>query len=425
MPTGGARARTCARGDHGFTVIESLTAAAILLVIAIGVITVLVTTSNWYAKARLRTQAYAIANQVMANILSRNYSAIATPTAGQTYPAGIPDSMSWPPAGTPEFTVKTSMETTTDAKTGLEVKLIAVSALPVHQSLDPTVTVSRYASGWQQKTTSAEKFPVTVTVQLHPNDANVLPPWDGARILLLKVDDLSEVYHAVTNESGLATFYPVAEGQYYVTCDPRFGSNIRPAHFPFLITALPSVSKGEASNKINGPFAIDVTRSSYGAVLRVGAYGTEGWTVVGGRPEPPEVPYRVIQGLAIYASPVLNTENPLEFYGAGAAWPYPDESQLIYEGVVNAYGVAAIPIPYTIDNTQKWKVWCRTTDAGVTTIHTLTTKQPGDWTTAVQRPEGASEVSVAYGDIPQWARLGTTATGVFDRTPPPPEAFLP
>lgn len=58
--------------DDGFTLIESLTASAILLVVAVGVINTLVTTGGWYAQARLRTEANAVANQVMSVILSRN-----------------------------------------------------------------------------------------------------------------------------------------------------------------------------------------------------------------------------------------------------------------------------------------------------------------------------------------------------------------
>jgi prepilin-type N-terminal cleavage/methylation domain-containing protein len=71
----GARRLGHAR-DDGFTLIESLTAAAILLIIAVAIVTTLIATGGWYSSARTRTEANTVANEVMSLILSRNYSDI-------------------------------------------------------------------------------------------------------------------------------------------------------------------------------------------------------------------------------------------------------------------------------------------------------------------------------------------------------------
>lgn len=395
--------------DAGFTLIESLAAAGILLVVAGGVITTLIATSNWYANARLRTQAYSVANQVMSNVLARNYTDIHFAAAGETWPTGIPERLDWPQSGAKQFTVLTSMETTTDPKTALEMKKISVSAIPANQSLTPTVTVVRFASGWQGMASSTQRFYVTVKVRLVPLQVSD-HVGRGARVQLLDPDTLAESYFATTDNDGVATFYHVLEGQYYLTSDPRFGTNIRPVRFPQRISP---THGGSANNPIMPVNSYDllVTNSNIGATLRVGAYRTEGWTVVGGLPQPPDIPYRVIQGLTIYAAPVLNGTSSLTsgYYGMGDAPLYPAESKLgVYSATVNAYGVAAIPIPWTIDpSTQYWRVWCRTVDSsGHVTEHPLSTTASGGWDGRVQRPDGAFNNPAVYGSIPQFPRLG-------------------
>jgi Tfp pilus assembly protein PilV len=420
-----------AHDERGLTILESLTAATILLVVAIGVMTVLITTGSWYAKARLRTQAYAVANQVMSTILSRNYSDIRFAGVGESFPTGILESMPWPSTGHTEFTVLTSMETTTDAKTGLEMKRISVSALPVVQSLEPTVTVVRFASGWQQMSTSTQKFLVTVKITLKKYaDPSVDPGWQpraGARVQLLDVDTLDEAYYAVTDDDGVATFNRVVEGQYYLTSDPRFGTDIRPVNFPMRISP---THGGSANNPIMPVNAYDllVTKSPIEATLRVGSYITEGWTVIG-TPQPPEVPYRYVPGLIIYASPVLNasSSNNSGYYGMGSAPLYPEESKLpVYSGTVNAYGVAPVSIKWLTDPVaqQYWRIWCRTRAAnGVVTVHTLTTGATGGWTSGVERPDGAYGSTATYGNILQFTWLGDGVTAVNDPTMPPASAF--
>lgn len=397
--------------DAGFTLVESLAAAGILLVVAGGVITTLIATSNWYANARMRTQAYSVANQVMSNILARNYSDIHFAGAGETWPTGIPEHMDWPRTGTKQFTVYTSMETTTDPKTALEMKKISVSAIPAGQSLTPTVTVVRFASGWQQMASSTQRFYVTVKVRLVPHLASD-HVGQGARVQLLDPDTLAEAYFATTDKDGVATFYNVLEGQYYLTSDPRFGTNIRPVYFPQRISP---THGGSANNPIMpvNTYDLRVTNSNAGAVLRVGAYRSEGWTVVGGLPQPPDIPYRIVPGLTVYAVPVLNGSSGTSgYYGMGEAPLYPLESKLgVYSATVNAYGVAAIPIPWTLDTGQQWRVWCRTIDgSGAVTEHTLVTSASGGWDNRVQRPDGAFNNPAIYGNIPQFARLGDTVS---------------
>jgi len=414
--------------DGGFTLLESLTAAAILLIVAGGIITTLIATSNWYANARLRTQAYAAANQVMENILARNYVDIhfANESTGERWrPEVIEQSAVWPSSGAAQFTILTSMETTTDPKTALEMKRIAVSAIPVNRSLEPTVTVIRFTSGWQGLATATSKAPVSLEVHLQPMVQTDAPLGGGARVQLLDPLTLSEAYFATSDSSGVARFTNVVEGQYYLSCDPRFGTDIRPVYFPMRIA--PSHG-GTVQNPIPVVNSYDllVHRSSIGATLRVGAYQTEGWTAVQGpsgvkEPVAPEVPYRVVEQLVVYARPILNGSSAsTDYYGLGGALLYPQESKLgPYSATVNAYGVAAIPIPYLTNSSQRWKIWCRTRDAsGVVTVHTMTTSVSGDWDWRVQRPAGAFNIPADYSSIVQFSRLGAGAVAVNDPTEP-------
>jgi type II secretory pathway pseudopilin PulG len=415
-----------ARRDGGFTILESLTAATILLFVAAGVMTVLVTTAGWYSKATVRTQAAALANKTMSVILSRNASDLHYAEANEQWPAGIPF---WRPETTPigVFSVETSMAAATDPATGILMTRITVTVNPANQTLDPPVQVIRFASGWQQTAASTTSFYVRVRVQLIPIDDSVFPDGagqDGARVQLLDADTLTESYYATTNESGVAEFDKVREGQYYLTSDPRFGTDIRPVHFPIRISPTHGGSVNNPIMSLNA-YELTVTRSATAAVLRVGAYRTEGWTVVNESPVNPEVPYKTIPGLDVYASPVLNVgegENA-GFYGMGEATYYPDESKLpVYRATTNAYGVSAIQIPYTTDDnaSQYWRVWCRTKDAaGRVTVHTLTTFRSGGWESRVQRPEGAFDDPALYCNIVQFPRLSEGVTAVNDPTMPP------
>jgi prepilin-type N-terminal cleavage/methylation domain-containing protein len=420
-----------ARDDRGFTIIESITAAAILLVVAAGVVTVLITTAGWYSKATVRTMASTVANKTMSVVLSRNSSELHYADAGQEWPTGIP--FSRPETTTlGVFSVETSMAPAIDPATQVLMTRVTVTVNPEGQELDPPVQVVRYASGWQQTAASTTAFYVTVKVQLMGLDDSVFPDGEGmkgARVQLLDADTLGESYYATTNDSGVATFYKVLEGQYYLTSDPRFGTDIRPLHFPMRISPTHGGSVNNPIMSVNS-YELTVVRSANAAMLRVGAFKTEGWTVVNGQLVNPEVPYKLVTTqaggpLEVYASPVLNAGEAQNagFYGMGdEATLYPLESKLpIYRAMANAYGVAPIQIPYTTDEgeAQYWKVWCRTKDAaGVVTVHTLTTDRPGGWESRVQRPEGAFDSDPQYCNIVQFPRLGEGATAVNDPTMP-------
>jgi len=397
--------------DGGFTLIESLTASAILLVIAIGVITTLVTTGSWYAQARLRTEANAVANQVMAVILSRNYSDIHYAEAGQAWPTGIPVSMPWS-SSYGEFTVETSMTPAVDPATGLDMKKIIVTAIPNGQGLDPDVSVVRYASGWQQMSSNVSEFLVPVRVQLTGLDASVNPK--GVRVQLLDVNTMAELRYAVTDSNGVATFSNVVEGQYFLTADPRFGTNVRPVYFP---TRIFPTHGGSANNPIMSvnTYNLAAKYSETGAVLRVGAFRGAGfrnpvlnadgvtfsWTG-------PETPYKPAEGLTVFARPVLNTSSGSRIVGAGAR--YPDESKMVYSAPVNAYGVAVIPIPWTTDSSegQYWQVWytLRGSDGQPQRVmRTSKASGPSSWETFIDRPDLTGKSYGSYSDVPQWENL--------------------
>lgn len=411
--------------DGGFTLIESLTASAVLLVVSVAVVMTLVATSGWYAKARMRTEANTVANQVMSLILSRNASEIRRPLQGETWPDAIPEQMQWPSAiGT--MSVETSLVPVIDPATKLPVTEVIVTAEPLTQPLDPPAMVVRYATGWQEKDQNGNKALVPVQVQIQTNRADLAQ--SGVRVQLLDTSTMGETYYAVTDGSGIARFTGVAQGQYFLTSDPRFGTDIRPLHFPARVYPTLLGTPGQPDIPAV-KYTLEVVRQTSAALLSVGGFQTDGfknpqfqfgvwnWDI--------DKPYRPAMGsngtkLVIYARPVLNVAGTASgVVGAGAT--YPDESALEksagapapYSAPVNDYGVAQIVIPWTVDTGagQYWQVWCtvvdRTSGASPRTIW-LNDYASGGWGTPVNQ--------VDLMDQGQWSKL-PQFTGLLNTDP--------
>jgi prepilin-type N-terminal cleavage/methylation domain-containing protein len=418
MPTGGAvgkrgsdricvRDAGCAR-DGGFTLIESLTAAAILLVVAVAVITALVASAGWYSDARLRTESASVANYVMAQTLARNSSEL-TITPGASFPDKILASMPYA-STTGTFTVLTSMVPTTTG--GVDTTRVTVVAYPVNDPIDPTThygihaaSVVRDASGWQDDPTNTlvQEVPVTVDI-LVDNPTPGSESWtgqsgsvsfNGVRVQLLGADPtdaatyFKEVYYAVTDGFGTASFSAVHEGPYFVTCDPRFGPDLRPRYFP---------SKQNIAQGADNHVSLHVVRSVNTAVLRIGAFKGSGFT---------------------WSSPSLYYPNPLNpatgrrisvrpNLPGGGSYPDPGAAGLTYVGTVNAFGVAAIEVDYTLESGQTWTATLYNAD-GVTAGPSLIDSCPGSWPDLIGS-NGRSrygEIDVpSSGNLPQWAELG-------------------
>jgi prepilin-type N-terminal cleavage/methylation domain-containing protein len=416
----GARRASSLR-DGGFTLIESLTASAILLVIAVAVVTTLVTTGGWYAKARTRTEASAIANQVMSLILARNYSDIHYAQGNEAWPAGIQESMPWD-STYGQFTVETSMTPTNDPSTGIPMLQVIVTAFPKGQPLEPAVQVIRYASGWQDTKAAITEKMVHVRVQLRvvsptPGKASGSGGGTlaGVRVQLLDASTLAESGRwALTDAAGVADFgeVPEAGDGYFLTSDPRFGSAIRPLYFPE--RKYPTRGGSATPNVVT--YQLDVVHSATAAVLRVGAYRNDG-IVKQGSDFVSTTPYQPVYGLTVYAKPSLNDgSSTLGVLGAGSR--YPDASILpdggVYSATVNAYGVAVIQIPWTLSGSaQSWTCWCYTKDkvTGQVVKHTLTDYAFGSWAEAINQPDLPSDGD--YSKVPMWNRLGDVlnATG--------------
>ena len=407
--------------DGGFTLIESLTAATILLVIAVAVITTLVTTGGWYAKARMRTEANAIANEVMAKILSRNPGEIHYDEAKSWDDGGIRKLMPWDSAYGP-FAVETSLTPTVDPSTGTSMTQVIVTAYPQSGPLDPPVSIIRYASGWQNDATRNRTFKIPVEVQIIVTD-NETSGGDsgslrGVRVQLLDTTTLTEARYAVTNDSGIAKFADVTEGQYFLTCDPRFGTDIRPRNFP--VRVYPTHG-GAANNPILATmkYNLMVVRRTRKATLRVGAFQGAGFTNPQNRGDntfdwtSPPTPHRPVKDLVIYARPNLNSGSSGQgTLGYGAT--YPDEKKLLtamtgkdyYYGTVNAYGIANIEIDWTIEpeQGQTWTVWCTTITGGVSTPHEMTTNVRGSWSNLIWNIDLPEDGRLS--NAPQWDMLG-------------------
>ena len=417
--TGGRLARDAREG--GFTLIESLTASAILLVIAVAVVTTLITTGGWYAKARTRTEASTIANQVMSLILARNYSDIHYAENNEPWPNGIQESMPWD-STFGEFTVETSMTPTNDPATGLPMLQVIVTAYPKDQPLDPAVAVIRYASGWQDTKAAITEKMVHVRVQLRvvsPTPGKSIADGGGTlagvRVQLLDANTLEEGGRwALTDAAGVADFGEVAEAKdgYFLTSDPRFGSAIRPLYFPE--RKYPTRGGSATANVVT--YQLDVVHSATAAVLRVGAFRNDG-IVKQGSDFVSTTPYQPVYGLTVYATPSLNTAG-MSTGTLGSGSRYPDASILpqggVYSGTVNAYGIAVIQIPWTLAGAgQSWTVWCYTkANASAPSVkHVLTDYAFGSWAEAINQPDLPADGD--YTKVPMWNRLGDVlnATG--------------
>jgi Tfp pilus assembly protein PilV len=411
-----------ARDESGFTLIESVTAAVVLLVIAAGVMTVLISTAGWYAKATVRTQASAVASRAMAVILSRNNPMQSYLGAGVTTTAVWPDVIpvsrnETTPLGV--YSVDTSMALATDPATGLIMTKVVVTAYPASQTLDPPVSLTRYTSGWQEYNPEQITFKVPVQVQCSIRAA-------GVRVQLLDPATMAEAFYAVTDASGLASFSDIPERPdgYFLTSDYRFGTDIRPVNFP---TRILPTHGGSISNPILSvnTYSLQVVRSSVPALLRVGVFRGAGWRFASGVAVSTPLPYSTVDNLTVYAQPTLNVLSPDSgMNGIGNQDAYPPNGTMVYSAIVNAYGIACIQIPWTTDPgaSQYWTVWCTTQLPGqqpVKHVLTCSTAVTGGWTSGVgsiSRPELPS--TGAYSDIPQWSFLGSTNPGPLDSTPP-------
>jgi type II secretory pathway pseudopilin PulG len=419
-----------ARDDGGFTILESLTAATILLVVSVGIVMVLVTTGGWYAKATVRTQANTVASQVMSIILSRNYGDLHYPTqadvdARKMWPAVIPQRMVWPTT-IGDYSVETNLTPTTDPATGVDMQRITVIVNPVSQTLDPPATVIRYASGWQGMASTTGIFKVPVHVQLKQGGVNLAAR--GVRVQLLDPLTMAEARYAITDGTGLAVFTDVVERPdgYFLTADPRFGTDVRPLHFPTRHFPTHGGSANSPILSINS-YDLEVHVANQSAILRVGVFRGSGWRFAGQGAGgtmnwvSTEIPYRPVYSEIVYAKPTLNTSTDNSIYGIGNLPRYPDETNMVYSGTVNAYGVACIEVPWTtdVDEGQYWTIWCSTTDAdGIVDHHARIDYATGSWTADIKMPDLPS--TGVYTEAPQWEHLGDAAQPHNDPTPQRP-----
>jgi hypothetical protein len=394
--------RARGRDDHGFTVIESLTAAVILLFVAVGVITVLITTANWYRMSTIRTQAAAIADETLAQIRSRPADEITQTVEAGTWPQDILASREITQTSLAvTFSVNTSIgpvfnNTVTDAP----MRLVSVS-VSWPGSGRPEKAIA-YVSGWRGVGAKDPLFYVTCKVQCLKDTAGgnsvVSASEDarltqaGIRVQLRPIDDfLSPGYVAYTDGNGLATFESVPEAEYWLTSDTD-DTRFHAKYFPRRIYP---VHGGTAHNPIPVENLYNLAVVDTGATqvrwatLRVGAFEGSGYN---GDAEPASPPVR------IYAKAVLNPAAPgwSGYFGTGASpdvpqdqrprYPVPaNPDQLTWSAETNGYGIALIKIPWTLESGQTWDIWLVMPDG---TKHTL-------WDGATSAPQGGAAFEAA------------------------------
>lgn len=382
-PAGVARRRI---RDDGFTLMESIVAAVILLLIAVGVISALIATGGWYARATIRTQAASVASEVLAEIRSRNYDALQV-VQGGAWPAAIPTTMTVDTING-YYSVETSMEAVVDTLTIAPMKRITVTVDSLRQPMATPVVAVAYVSGWSRIDPSSPQFDVPVTVHCIDYDTTSSSQHlGGVRVELRDVNNLSLVrYYAVTGADGIAHFPSVAEDQYWLTSDPT-NPDVHAKYFPRRVYPAHggSVSNPILADNLYNLAVVERTGNADSrATLRVGAFRDGGWPSVSPVP---------VVGLRIHAQAILNYDAVLnpdagssDYFGTGTnadgtrqtRYPLPtnDPQQLTYSALTNAYGIAMIQVPWTLEPTgQKWHVWY-TTDAE---SRDKLTDYPGSW----------------------------------------------
>lgn len=382
---GGCR---CRARDGGFTLIESIVASVILLVISIGVITALIATGGWYSKTIIRTQASSLAAEVMAEIRSRNFDALQVVAGADEslWPASIPATMTMSTING-EFSVETSVASVVDTLATAPMKRIVVTVDSVRQPMAKPVTAIAYASGWSGLSAEAAQYTVPVVVQCvddtvnkNVSDDHALR-LDGVRVELRDVNDLDVVrYVGVTNADGIAYLPAVAEDEYWLTSDPTnpvahakyFPRRIYPSHGQSgRATILPQ-------NRYNLAIVRRTGNANAKATLCVGAFRDAGWPSASPKP---------IVGLKVYAQAQLNPDSESAgYFGTGAnadgtrktRYPQPADDprrSLTYSAFTNAYGIAVIEVPWTLETGQTWHVWYNTT----LEYRDKITTYPGTW----------------------------------------------
>jgi hypothetical protein len=314
------------------------------------------------------------------------------------------------------FSVETTIVPATDPTTQLAMTRIEVGV----RSLDRTVApISLVAYASNTAASGETKVYVPVKVVCVPGtdisnstvfDANPDSSYNnaGTPVQLRNIDNMELVdYTALTDSNNVAYFPSVAVGQYWLTSDPSYPA----VHAIFFPVRISPAAGGTSNNPVLSlnEYNLGVTQpnasSAYQATLRVGAYRSVGWYfsgVVGGVHQfSAPTPYQPVTGLVIHAQPQLNTMDP-GYFGSGALSRYPDNTNMIYSAPVLGWGVAAIPVPYTLDplEGQYWKVWATTTTRPATNPYLLFTSIPGDWTDRVDQPE--KPLTYQNTDIPQF-----------------------
>jgi type II secretory pathway pseudopilin PulG len=409
--------------EAGFTLIESIAASGILLIVSVAILATILATANWYAASKARTQATMVATQVLAMVQSRSYTDIKI-SSGGVWPASIPATMTM---DTPEgsFAVETSITDSTDPATALVMRRIEVSVASATRQMTP-ISMVAYASGTDSNgNASVPSVPVRVVCvpgadvnNPTVSDSNPDPSYNhkGTPVQLRSISDLNVVaYTALTDENNIANFPAVAMGQYWLTVDPGYPV-VHAIYFPVRI--YPTAGGSSTSpilpvNEYNIAVSKPNASQAYQATLRIGAYRQSGWRfngmVNGVWQFTTSTPYQPMEGLTVYAQPVLNTMDP-QYFGGGTLTRYPDNTSMVYSAVVNGYGVACINIPWTLNplEGQYWKVWATTTSRPASNPYSFSTSLPGGWTTVVSEPE--KPLSGINTDIPQFQYVTGTAT---------------
>jgi Tfp pilus assembly protein PilV len=383
--SGRVRIGGCGRGgsrDGGFTLVEAIVASVILLVAGTAVITALLSTGNWYASANTRAQATSLASQQLAWVRSRAYPDIAV---------GVGDIYETTTAVTPigSFSVETSITSVVDTATQIPMKRILVSVSA--STMASPVSLVGYATETTSSPSQVSYVPVTVNCvpEVEVNFTNPTAKKDnsdtssfdntGTPVQLRDINNVDQVdYRAWTNGNNVAVFPAVPVGQYWMTVDPTYGI-VHAYRFPQRVIVTPD----SLNTFYLGVTQPDPSGNTWG-YLRIGAYTGGGSYFDSSSNLVAPAPFDPVAGLTVYAQPQFSESYP----GYPNLSLFPPNTNMIYHAVVNSpYGVAVIPVPWTLDPNdaasagQVWKVWATTS----TRTWSGTTNASGEWISFAQQ----------------------------------------
>jgi hypothetical protein len=287
------------RDDAGFTLIEAVIAAGLMLAASVVVLTVQTQTTTWWATANARTVATDTARSVLANTLSRNYGDVVLESGANPIHAHTTTSTIVGVASIDTSIVDVPPAAGDPVQRPLRRVTVTASVR------DQVVSVSGYSTGWEQVAgpagASGGKYMVEVYVVIGGGTVLTTPyayhaagtAWAGYRnpnyiqqgttVQLRDANDFNKVVAETYEDAYGFAWFTVKEGSYYLTIPPLVPAQQKALYFPVLITPW---HQGSDKNPVLAPreyfIATSMTGWASGSannMVKVGVSSSDGYPV--------------------------------------------------------------------------------------------------------------------------------------------------